>query len=346
MSSTSPTPLSLALQGGGAHGAFTWGVLDALLERGHPVRAISGTSAGAVNAVALAHGWLQGGPEGARESLQRLWTAVGTQLPFEWLTVGQDDSLGLAPAARAALHWTRYLSPYQLNPLDLNPLRDLLQSQIDFERLRASSAMALFIAATHANSGQLRLFRTHELGVDAVLASACLPTLHHAVEIDGEPYWDGGYSANPALFPLMSEGGCDDLMIVMLSPLRHDRSPRSAQEIHERALEFAFNATFLREARLLGEAQAIAARSWLPLGRLERRLRRMRFHLVDAQDLLAPLSSDTRLIAHLPFLQRLRDHGRERAAAWLKSHGGRLGRASSADLRETFGVESATGPKF
>jgi NTE family protein len=196
----------------------------------------------------------------------------------------------------------------------------------------------LFIAATHANSGRLRLFRNRELSVDAVLASACLPTLHHAVEIDGEPYWDGGYSANPALFPLIVDGRPDDLLIVMLSPLEHADAPRSAQQIHERALEIAFNSTFLREARLLGEAQALAKRSWLPFGLLERRLRRMRFHLIDAHDALASLRSETKLIAHLPFLERLRDAGRARAEAWLAQHAPALGRRSSIDLVRTFGT--------
>jgi NTE family protein len=333
-------PLSLALQGGGAHGAFTWGVLDALLARGlGPVQAVSGTSAGAVNAVALAQGWMKGGPEGARDALERLWTAIGTQLPFEWWTVGDGDQLGLAPAARALVQWTRhYLSPYQFNPFDLNPLRDLLQSQIDFERLRRHSPVQLFVAATHANSGRLRVFRNRELSVEAVLASACLPTLHHAVVIDGEPYWDGGYSANPALFPLIAEGKPADLLIVMLWPLERTHTPRTAQEIQERALEIAFGAPFLREARLLGEAHALARRSWLPLGRLERRVRRIRFHLVDAHEQLAPLRTETRLIAHLPFLQRLRDLGRARAEGWLAAHGRAVGHRSSADLLRWFGA--------
>ncbi|MEW6706813.1 MAG: patatin-like phospholipase family protein [Pseudomonadota bacterium] len=333
-----PVPLSLALQGGGAHGAFTWGVLDALLERGQgPIRAVSGSSAGAVNAVALAHGWMHGGAEGARAALDRLWTSVGTQLPFEWWTVGDGDQLGLAPAARALLHWTRYVSPYQFNPLDLNPLRDLLQSQIDFERLRRESPMQLFVAATHANSGRLRVFRHHELNADVVLASACLPTLHRAVMIDDQPYWDGGYTANPALFPLIADGQPADLLIVTLCPMQHAQTPHSAQEIHERALEIAFNATFLREARLLGEAQALARRSWLPLGRLERRMRRLRFHMIDAQESLGTLRSETRLIAHLPFLRRLREQGRTRAQGWLAAHGRMLGRGSSANLLRLFG---------
>lgn len=330
-------PMNLALQGGGAHGAFTWGVLDALLERGlHRFDACSGTSAGALNAVALAQGWMDGGPEGARERLAAVWQAVGTQMPFEWLTIGEGDSLALAPTARAMLRWTQLLSPYQLNPLDLHPLRDLLAAQIDFERLRRASPLRLFIAATHANSGRLRLFRERELTVASVLASACLPTLHRAVEIDGEPYWDGGYSANPALFPLVSESRPADLLIVMLSPLRHAESPRTAAQIHERGLEIAFNATFLREVQLLAQAQRLASRSWWPAGRLERRLRRLRWHVIDAQPALGHLRVETKLIAHWPFLQRLRDLGRDAAAAWLDGQGRQAGRASSVDVGRLF----------
>jgi NTE family protein len=331
-------PLSLALQGGGAHGAFTWGVLDALLERrAHRIAAISGTSAGALNAVALAQGWMHGGPDGAREALSKVWHAVGTQMPFDWLTVGQGDELALAPAARAMLHWTHYLSPYQLNPLDLNPMRELLCAHIDFERLRRASPIRLYIAATHANSGRLRLFRRQELSVDAVLASTCLPTMHHAVHIDGEPYWDGGYSANPALFPLVADGRPADLLIVMLSPLAHAHTPRSAAEIRERALEIAFNATFLREAQLLAEAQALARRSWWPSGALERRLKRLRWHVIDAEVPLGGLRTETKLIAHMPFLQRLHDEGRQQALAWLDGPGRLAGQRSSADLRQLLG---------
>ncbi|HET9645406.1 MAG TPA: patatin-like phospholipase family protein [Burkholderiaceae bacterium] len=342
---SSGAPLSLALQGGGAHGAFTWGVLDVLLAHGeHPVQAISGTSAGALNAIAVAHGWMKGGAQGAREALHSLWTTVGTQLPFEWFTTGDGESLGLAPAARAMVHLTRYLSPYQLNPLDLNPLRNLLQLQFDFDRLRRDSPVQLFISATHANSGQLRVFRTREISVDAVLASACLPTLHHAIEIDGQPYWDGGYSANPALFPLIMDGRPSDLLIVMLSPLHHAHAPRTAPEINERALEIAFNSTFLREARMLAEAHAVARRSWLLMGKLERRIGRMNFHLIEAQDLLGALRTETKLIAHLPFLQRLRDHGRQRASAWLAAHGSSVGRRSSVDLLRMFGGRAHKRP--
>ena len=326
------TPIALALQGGGAHGAFTWGVLDRLLEDGRfPIAAISGTSAGALNAVALASGLLDGGHDGARAALKRLWQAVGTQVPFEAFTVGSADRPGIAPVARAWMQWTRLLAPHQLNPLGLNPLRNVLVKQIDFERLRAESRVKLFIAATHANSGRLRLFSNAELSADAVLASACLPTLQPAVQIDGEPYWDGGYSANPALFPLV-RSGVADLLIVWLSPLVYARSPVSAEEIRERALEFGFNATFLREAHMLGELSASARQSAWPFGLLAR----LRTHLIDAHDALSDLPQETKLIAHAPFLERLCERGRLRASAWLDVAGPRVGKSSTADLAALF----------
>ena len=328
--------LGLALQGGGAHGAYTWGVLDALLESGRlRVDAISGTSAGAMNALALADGWMRGGADGARASLAAFWQAVGTTLPFEQWLVGPTESPGLAPGLRALMHWTRLFSPYQFNPLGLNPLRDVLAAQIDFERLKRRDAPRLYIAATHANTGRLRLFGNAELDVNAALASSCLPTLHHAVMIDGEPYWDGGYSANPALFPLVREG-VGDLLIVTLGPHVHAHVPTSAEEIRTRTLEFGFNAGFLREATMLANACAEARQSGFAFGRLERRLRALRTHLIDAQDDLGELSAETKLIAHLPFLERLRDLGRARAQRWLAEYGARLGHASSVDLARRF----------
>lgn len=334
----SPPPLALALQGGGAHGAFTWGVLDGLLEATDwPIAAISGTSAGALNGVALAHGMLQGGRAGARAALERLWTTIGTQVPFEFFTAGTSDQPELALSTRTAMVWMRLVSPYQFNPLGLNPLRDLLAGQIDVAALRERSPIRLFVAATHANSGRLRLFDNcdkRDLTVDALLASSCLPTMHHAVSIDGEPYWDGGYSANPALFPL-ARGGVRDLLAVTLMPHSFARSPVSAEEIRERALEFAFGASFLREATLLSEAIAEAQAAAWPYGAIERRLRRLRTHLIDGDGELAGLKPETRMIAHLPFLERLRDLGRLRVQRWIAEHADAVGKRASADLGAT-----------
>lgn len=330
-------PVSLALQGGGAHGAFTWGVLDHLLEDGRvEFDGVSGTSAGAMNAVLLADGLQRGGRDGAREALAQFWHAVSASLPFD-LAFGRDaESVTLSPALKLMRQWAHYFSPYQLNPFDHNPLRDIVVAQIDFERLRAQSPVKLFIAATQVNSGKLRLFRHHELTAEALLASACLPTLHHAVEIDGESYWDGAYAANPAVFPLFYECRSDDIMLVLLTPLQHQDTPRSAQEIHDRALEIAFSSSFLHEMRAFVRLQTFVRHRLLPIGRLERRLARSRFHLVDAQDFMRRLASETKLAAHLPFLENLRDLGRERTRAWLASHFDSLGRRSSADLAALF----------
>jgi NTE family protein len=329
-SPTSP-PLALALQGGGAHGAFTWGVLDTLLEATDwPITAISGSSAGALNAVALAHGLLLGGRAGAREALAALWTTIGTRVPFDAVTTGPAEHPKLAPAARTAIAWIRLFSPYQFNPLGLNPLRELLAEQIDFEALRRGR-IRLYVATTHANSGRLRLFDNRDLTLSALLASACLPTLHHAVTIDGEPYWDGGYSANPALSPL-ARSGPRDLLAVTLIPRHFEHAPVSAEEIRDRALDFAFNASFLREAALLGDVMAEARAAPWPHGRIEQRLRRLRTHLIDADGELHDLKPETRMIAHLPFLERLRDLGRQRTQRWLAEHGAGIGRHSTEDF--------------
>ena len=330
-------PLSLALQGGGAHGAFTWGVLDALLEDGRlSFDGISGTSAGAMNAVALAQGLMVGGREGARAALQAFWEAVARSTPFN-LSLGSDAENGhLAPGIKMLLYWARQFSPYQLNPFDINPLRDIVQAQFDFERLRHGSAPRLFIAATHANSGRLRLFTSSEISAQALLASACLPSLHHAIEIEGEPYWDGAYSANPAIYPLIYNCSAADILLVLLSPLVHGETPHTVEEIRNRALDLAFNSTFLREMRSFAHARAYAAGArWLP-GRLDRRLHDARFHLIEAEALLSQLAAETRLATGLPFLLRLRDQGRARAQQWLASHYRALGRFSSTDIGDVF----------
>jgi len=325
--------LNLALQGGGAHGAFTWGVLDAVLaDERIAIEGVSGTSAGAMNAVCLAHGLLHGGREGARRALSDFWTAVAASAPFS----SPPGDNALAPALKMMLQWTAHLSPEQLNPFDLNPLRDIVAAQIDFAGLRAASPVKLFIAATHANSGKLRIFRTGELSVDAVLASACLPTIHRTITIDGEPYWDGGYSANPAVFPLFYECTAADILLVLLSPLKFGPTPDSAQDIRQRLQELAFNSTFLREMRMYAHLRDHLADSWLPLGRLERRLARIRFHAISAEALLGQLPGETRLSANLDFLICLRDSGRAHAENWLARHFAALGRQSTLDLAGLF----------
>ena len=330
--------VNLALQGGGAHGAFTWGVLDALLEDGRlQFDGVSGTSAGAMNAVMLAQGLMAGGADGARTALRNFWSAVATSLPFEVARPTADGKdMRLAPAMQLMLQWTHYFSPEQLNPFDLNPLRQILSKQVDFERLRAHSPVKLFVSATHANSGKLRLFRAEELTPDAVLASACLPTMHRSVVIDGEPYWDGGYAANPAVFPLFHECRARDILLVMLAPLKHSATPQSAADIKSRMMELAFNATFLREMRMFARLHAQVTRSWWRLGSLERRLAQTHFHVIEASEQMAALSSESKLAAQLPFFEQLKAQGRDHAQAWLAANHTHVGQRSSVDLAALF----------
>ncbi len=334
-----PAAVSLALQGGGAHGAFTWGVIDALLERGVNFAAASGASAGAMNAVVLAQGWSRGGADGARAALHAFWQAIAERVPPLWHLPG--DPPQLAPMGLALLAWSRWFAPSQLNPLNLNPLRDVLAAQIDFERLRSTRGMALFIAATEVARGRLRLVRRPALTIDAVLASACLPQVAHPVLIDGQPHWDGAFSANPALWPLVREVTADDLLLVTLSPLGERSPPSSAEDIAERVRDIAFTAPFLREARWLAEVHADALQRPWPRFGSDRRLARLRWHLIDADDTLAKLHSHTRLVPDWAFIQRLRDAGRERVARWFEDSGPALSARSSIDPLAVFG-ESAS----
>ena len=333
--------LGLALQGGGAHGAYTWGVLDALLEHtDHPIGAISGTSAGAVNAVALAHGLVQGGRQGARNALDRLWTAIGAAVPWSALGLVAKDGEQFTPAGSLMLLWVRSLAPSQANPMRIDPLRQVLSEQIDFEALRDSRAPRLHLAATHANTGRLRLFGNEEISIETVLASACLPMIQPAVVVDGEPYWDGGYSANPALFPLLRDRAVSDVMLVVLSPWHFGETPQSLEAIRVRAAEIGFNAAFLREMHWLVEAIAMSRHAWWP-GRWGRRLRRLHWHVIDAHDALSHLPSDSKLIAHPSSLTRMRAAGHEQMLAWLSRSARDIGRRDSADLQHLFGQHQA-----
>ncbi|BEV73766.1 MULTISPECIES: patatin-like phospholipase family protein [unclassified Paludibacterium] len=334
-----PLPsLSLALQGGGAHGAFTWGVLDALLASGlYRFDGLSGTSAGAMNAVAVAHGLACGGPDAARATLETFWLRVGASLPPEMLQpMMPGDDLSIPPGLQMALQFSRWFSPYQLNPLDYNPLRAIIDELFDFDRIRQASPVKIYIAATQANSGRLRLFDKQQLSTDALLASACLPSLQQAVSIDGEDYWDGGFAANPAVFPLIRYCRADDILLILLTPMAHGTTPRSAEDIRQRILNLGFNSAFLREMRLLALLREMAQESGPIKGKLERRLLATRFHLIEADDLLTELDAASKALAHTPFLLWLRDAGRQRAQQWLAQHGRQVGHQASVDIHHLF----------
>ena len=338
LGSAAPTRLNLALQGGGSHGAFTWGVLDALLDHpGIAFEGLSGSSAGAMNAVIFADGWMKGGREGARQGLVNFWTEVGKQMPWGSMTRGEGEDISLSPASKLLASWAGRFSPSQLNPFELNPLRDLLVAQVDFAQLRQHSPFKLFVGTTQANTGKLRVFREHELNVDVLLASACLPKIHHSVEIDGEPYWDGGYAANPAIFPLFYDCRSSDILLVLLSPLKHESTPHTMAQIEARIAELTFSANFMREMRMFTQAIEFSSPTFITWGALERRLQKLRFHMIDSSHVASLQRTETKLIAHTPFLELLRDQGRERAIAWLGAHQGDIGRRATVDLKQCFG---------
>ena len=317
--------LNLALQGGGALGALTWGVLDRLLEEPRlRFEAISGNSAGAMNAAALASGWAKGGRSGARDTLSSFWEAVGS--------ANYRVSAGSGASAQFMLDLARLFSPYQLNPFDINPLRKIISEHIDFEALRSRRAIRLFIAATRLSTGTLKLFENAELSTEALLASACLPTLSQAIEIDGESYWDGAYSGNPAIYPLLYQCRASDIMVVRLQPMQREELPTSADAIRARMVDFQFNAAFLREMRSVALAKRELEKEWLPLGKLGRRLKRLNFHLIEADDLIGKMRVEKSLNADLEFLLKLKEEGRTRADAWLEQSAGLLGQRSSIDL--------------
>lgn len=320
--------VSLALQGGGTHGAFTWGVLDALAEDSRlAVEGLSGASAGAMNAAAFAAGWIEGGPDGARRMLDTLWQRVA-------------DTVGPASMPSAALEQlsaglefsARMLSPYQLNPLDLNPLRTILADLLDFEALRSRRAPRLSVGATHVGTGRLRVFRNAELTLDALLASACLPHVHQAIEIDGEHYWDGGYTANPPIFPPAFECRARDLILVLIEPTRHSAVPTTSRGIDRRLSQIVFTAPLWREVEALEHMRRLSGgRGWLAPRPL-RAMRKLRLHLIHGGEALEEMAGASRLVPERRTLDRMREIGRERAAAWLEENLDHVGGSSTLRL--------------
>lgn len=331
--------VTLALQGGGSHGAFTWGVLDRLLEdHGIEIEGISGASAGAVNAVVLAYGYALGGRDGARKALNDFWERVSIKAPFDFSSDETKAAMDfgaatdMSVALKMFLPLTRILSPYQLNPFDINPLRDILAEQIDFERLRSDGKIKLFVAATQVSTGMLKIFRNKQLTLDALLASACLPALHRAVEIDGEAYWDGGFTANPPIFPLLHQCSARDIMVILLHRNPHDTVPTRADEICARLTDIGFSAALFTELQGVALAKREAQRGWFALGNLERRLRKLNVHLVDSREFMSRLSDLSKLNTQAPFIQALRDEGRNQADQWLQEKSRHLGVRSSFNL--------------
>ena len=329
----SPILTDLALQGGGSHGAFTWGVLDRLLEEPWlRIAGISGTSAGAMNAAVLADGWVDGGAEGARAALEKFWQRVSRAAAFSPLQRSPLDrllgrwTLDTSPAYVFMDLMSRVLSPYALNPLDLNPLRRILAESIDFTRL-ANSPIKLFITATSVRTGRGRIFRNAEITAEVLLASACLPTMFRAIEIDGEPYWDGGFTGNPTITPLVRETDAHDSILVQINPRERSETPRTAADILNRLNEISFNSPLMKELRMIALLRQVAD----PGSGEGTRWAQMRMHRIMT-DMLTQFGASSKLNAEWEFIAMLRSEGRRAAGDFLDADGKYLGKRSTADL--------------
>ncbi len=332
--------INLALQGGGAHGAFTWGVLDRLAEDERiMVDGISATSAGAMNAVVFTYGWSEGGRNGARQALTNFWrrishaAAMGPLQPSWFDKVTGNHSLSFSPAFMAVDIISRLFSPYEFNPLNNNPLRDVLIASVDFEALsKADCPVKLFLSATNVRTGKVKVFERSEICVDRTLASACLPFMFQAVEIEGEAYWDGGYMGNPALFPLIYNCESSDIVIVHINPLVREKLPRTATEIMNRINEISFNSSLMREMRAISFVTKLIQDNKVNGDGL----RHLLIHSISAEDEMNKLGVASKLNGDWGFLTHLRDIGREYADAWLISNFDRLGKESTIDIGKQY----------
>jgi NTE family protein len=343
--------LNLALQGGGSHGAFTWGVLDALLADPRiSLEGLSGTSAGAVNAVALASGYAKGLEDGtdprraARDSLARVWNQVAA-----WGTVGSLQRRfgsmlwgGLLPELVPTNIWANAMrglfSPYQSNPLDINPLRNLLEREIDFEAIARNPQLKVFVSATHVRTGRAVIFSGDQLDAQAVTASACLPTLFHAVTIAGEDYWDGGYSVNPPLTPLIGSCACADVLLVQINPLRHDSTPRKPDDILDRVNELTFNASLLTQMSSINLINTLLSEGALDPSRAKQVL----MHRIDGGEAMHEYPASTKTSTDGKLIHNLFQIGQQRTHHWLAQHFEAIGRHATVDIRRDY-LDGAQG---
>lgn len=338
--------INLALQGGGAHGAFAWGVLDKLLEDGRlAIEGLCATSAGTMNACALAYGMHEGGPDRAREVMHDLWHNV-------YLRSAMPNPLSNTPFSKMADHFaparflnmsfyhimesiTHFYSPYQLNPMNFNPLREVLEQTIDFDVLQKCDRLKLFISATHVASGKVRIFEEHEVSIEVALASACLPFLFEAVEINGEHYWDGGYVGNPALWPLFYKTDTRDILVVHINPINRDGVPKTAGEIDNRINEISFNSSLLAELRAIAFVKQLVEHDMLKAD-YHKRFKDVLVHAIRADDAMRHLSVSSKFRTDWNFLTDLRDRGRNAMAQWLEDNYQHVNKNDTVDLHEEF----------
>jgi len=329
--------VNLALQGGGSHGAFTWGVLDRLLEEERlNFEGITATSAGAVNAVVLADGLAAGGRETARTSLRLYWQKVsalasrGVFQPSPFDKANPDFGLEHSPGYLFMESMTYYASPYQMNPFNFNPLKDLLIESINFERVRGQQAIKLFVCATNVQTAKVKVFAGKDIGVEQVLASTCLPLMMQAVEVAGEYYWDGSFTGNPAIFPLVYDCEARDILMVHITPADRPGVPTTSPAIMNRMQEIGFNTSLIREMRTIAYLNQLMDAGKVDGGK------RMLVHLIEAEDLIRKLSWSSRLNGDWDFLMHLFNDGRRRADDWLKTNFDRIGVESTVDLQAKY----------
>jgi NTE family protein len=331
--------INLALQGGGAHGAFAWGVIDRLLEDDRlEIDGIVGTSAGAMNAAVTACGLAEGGSAGAREKLYEFWKRISDAAqssplqPSVFDRMFKPGSLDMSPGYYMLDSLSRMMSPYQLNPMNINPLRDVLYSVVDCDVLHDQDKVKLFICASNVLTGKIKVFNQDSVSIDAVLASACLPFMFQAVEVDGEYYWDGGYMGNPPLYPLIYHCGSRDVVIVQLNPIRIPEVPKTAQAIMDRINTLSFNSSLMREMRAINFVTKLIDSGFDDNGRLKRML----IHTIDAEQEVCQLGVSSKLNADWRFLTGLHEIGRQKADAFLNDHFDAIGVRSSTDIEEKF----------
>lgn len=335
--------INLALQGGGAHGAFTWGVLDRLLEEEDvEIHGISGTSAGAMNGAILVDGYVEGGRDRAKEQLADFWFEI-SQLGAAFSPGGLQAFQSMLPSG-IGLDWlaafnpidmlSRTFSPYELNPLNINPLRNVLERVLKVENLQGCH-MRLFVAATNVETGQPRIFKEHEITIDVLMASACLPFVFQAVEIEGAPYWDGGYAGNPAIWPLIYKTDCTDVMLVQINPLMRAGTPKTALDIINRLNEISFNASLIAEMRAVNFVKRL-----IHTGKLDdHEYHDVHMHMVSPPDDVHDMSANTKMNADWGFFQMLHEIGREQMDHWLRQHKSALGKRSTLDIEKHFLVK-------
>jgi len=341
--------LNLALQGGGAHGAFGWGILDYLLEDGRlDFEGLTATSAGAVNATIMAQGLSRSDYDQTRQDLHDFWEDIAQagllytpvkQDPFEMAKAFnpflKDWSLNEATAFNMFSNWSRTLSPYQFNPLNINPLRDVLEKRLDFETIHQCDCIQLFISTTNVRTGNAALFHNKDITMDVLLASTTLPFLFQAVEINGDPHWDGGYMGNPSLWPLFYKTACRDILILHINPIIRDETPTEPHEIENRLNEITFNASLLKELRAIDFVQKLITQDMLK-DEYKDQYKSINLHAIRADEALSNLSVASKFDTDWTFLKDLRDLGRQQAALWIKTNYKHIGKKSSVDIKRDY----------